>query len=166
MFQSVTDHVARLRAQWARERPDLDTSPLDVVGRLHRVGEALHAELRPVFAEAGLSDGEFDVLAALRRAGAPYALTPGEIGRSTMITSGAVTKRIDRLERAGLVSRTVSADDARSRVVSLTEEGVRLVDAVLPRHLANEERLLAPFTAAERAQLAALLERWAGHLDA
>ena len=76
--------------QWRRERPDLDPSPMGIIGRLHRLADALHTELRPVFAEAGLSDGDFDVLASLRRSGAPYQLTPGELAGTTMVTSGAV----------------------------------------------------------------------------
>ena len=109
------DHVGRIMEQWRDERPDLDPSPMGVIGRLHRLADALHAELRPVFAEAGLSDGDFDVLASLRRSGTPYQLTPGELAASTMVTSGAITKRLDRLEEKGYVTRTVCADDARSR---------------------------------------------------
>jgi DNA-binding MarR family transcriptional regulator len=153
------DHVGRIMAQWAVERPGLDVSPMGVVGRLHRLAARLDEELRPVFAEAGLSDGDFDVLAALRRSGAPYTLTPGELGATTMITSGAVTKRVDRLERSGLVARGRSADDARSRPVTLTSEGVALVDRLVERHVANEARLLAGLDEAERRALAALLER-------
>ena len=99
------DHVARIQEQWARERPDLDTGAMGIIGRLHRLADALHAELRPVFEKAGLSDGDFDVLAALRRAGDPFALTPGQLAETTMITSGTVTKRVDRLAAAGLVTR-------------------------------------------------------------
>ena len=109
------DHVDGILAQWARERPDLDASPIGLVGRLHRLGDVLNVELRKVFAEEGLGDGDFDVLVTLRRNGAPYELTPSEHGASTMVTSSAVTKRIDRLERGGLVTRTVSDADARSR---------------------------------------------------
>ena len=119
------DHVGRIMEQWRRERPDVDPSPMGVIGRLHRLADALHAELRPVFAEAGLSDGDFDVLASLRRAGAPYQLTPGELAASTMVTSGAVTKRLDRLEEKGYVTRTVCADDARSRRIAAHRRGDR-----------------------------------------
>lgn len=160
------DHVARIQAQWARERPDVDTSPMGIVGRLHRVADALHAELRPVFAEAGLSDGEFDLLATLRRAGAPYELTPTQIAASTMVTSGAVTKRVDRLAAAGLVERAPSREDGRSRRVRLTERGRALVDELLPRHVANEERLLAALPADDRARLQHLLEVWGRALGA
>ncbi len=154
------DHVGRIMAQWAIERPDLDVSPQGIIGRLHRLSQHLHDELRPVFAEAGLSDGDFDVLAALRRAGAPYELTPGELMATTMVTSGAVTKRVDRLEAAGLVRRTVDPDDARSRRVRLTEEGIGLIDRLFEQHMANEHRLVAGLTDLERTRLAALLEHW------
>lgn len=159
------DHVGRILEQWARERPDLDVSPMGVVGRVHRVGEALHSRLRPVFAEAGLSDGDFDVLASLRRAGHPYELGPGALVASTMVTSGAVTKRIDRLEAAGLVHRRVADDDARARVVGLTAQGLEVTDRVLEAHVANEHRLVSALGADERATLARLLERWGRALE-
>ena len=154
------DHVGRILEQWRRERPDLDPSPMGVVGRLHRLARALNAELRPIFAEAGLSDGDFDVLAAIRRSGAPYELTPSQLAATTMVTSGAVTKRVDRLEAAGYVTRTVCADDARSRRIALTSEGRALIDRLLPLHIENERRLLEGLTPAQQAQLAELLEQW------
>jgi DNA-binding MarR family transcriptional regulator len=154
------DHVDGILAQWARERPDLDASPIGLIGRLHRLGDVLNVELRKVFAEAGLGDGDFDVLVTLRRHGRPHELTPGELGASTMVTSSAVTKRIDRLERSGLVTRTVSQDDARSRRIRLTDEGFDLVDRLMARHIANEQRLVAGLSERDRAQLAAILRRW------
>ena len=159
------DHVGRIMEQWRRERPDVDPSPMGVIGRLHRLADALHAELRPVFAEAGLSDGDFDVLASLRRSGAPYQLTPGELAASTMVTSGAVSKRLDRLEEKGYVTRTVCADDARSRRIELTAAGSALIDELVPKHLENERRLLAGLTDLERSRLAQLLEAWGRTLD-
>jgi DNA-binding MarR family transcriptional regulator len=158
------DHVDAIVEQWARERPDLDASPMGLIGRLHRIGDQLHAELRPVFARAGLGPGDFDVLASLRRAGAPYELTPGELGETTMVTSSAVTKRIDRLERAGLVTRSVSEADGRSRRIRLTDRGFELVEGLIAEHVANEQRLVATFSPAEREQLAGLLRRWAREL--
>jgi DNA-binding MarR family transcriptional regulator len=159
------DHVARIIAQWGRERPDLDVSPIGVVGRLHRLGDTLNVGLRALFAEAGLSDGDFDVIAALRRSGEPYALTPGELAATTMVTSGAVTKRVDRLEAQGYVTRTVSSDDARSRTIALTTQGRALIDDLFPRHVENERRMLAGLTPAEQAELARILEKWARTLD-
>jgi DNA-binding MarR family transcriptional regulator len=160
MTANEPDHVGRILEQWHRERPDLDVSPLGVVGRLHRLADALNAELRALFAEAGLSDGDFDVLASLRRSGAPYALTPTELAGTTMVTSGAVTKRVDRLESQGYVTRTVAAGDARGRVIALTDAGRALIDDLFPQHVANERRLLAGLSATEQDTLAVLLEKW------
>jgi DNA-binding MarR family transcriptional regulator len=154
------DHVDAILEQWARERPDLDASPMGLIGRLHRLADVLDAELRRVFAEQGLSDGDFDVLASLRRSGAPYELTPGELGATTMVTSSAVTKRVDRLERAGLVNRSVCADDARSRHIRLTDRGFELIETLVEQHVANEQRLVAGVTPREQAQLVGLLRRW------
>ncbi len=153
------DAVDAIAEQWSRERPDLDVAPMLVIGRLHRAAELLDQRLRDVFARAGLGSGDFDVLAALRRSGEPYALSPGELGASTMVTSGAVTKRVDRLERLGLVERRVADGDARGRLVTLTPAGRRLQEELHPDHLANEDRLLAPLTPAERDQLATLLKK-------
>src|SRR4051812_26931119 len=153
------DAVDRILAQWARERPDLDTGPMSVIGRLHRVAELLEAGLRPVFAEVGLGNGDFDVLASLRRAGPPFRLTAGELSASTLVTSGAVSKRLDRLEARGLVERSVSAVDARGREIQLTAEGRALTDELVVRHWDNEDRLLAALDAGEREQLAGLLRK-------
>ncbi len=153
------DAVDRIAAQWASERPDLDAGPMRVIGRLHRVAAALEVELRPVFSEAGLGSGDFDVLATLRRAGEPFTLTPTELSATMMVTSGAVTKRIDRLEERGLVRRAVSPQDGRGRLIALTPAGRRLVDRLVERHLANEDRLLTPLDKGERDQLGALLRK-------
>lgn len=161
----MTDHVARVIAQWEQERPDLDPSPLAVIARLHRIALRLTEELVAVYAAHGLGEGEFDVLATLRRQGPPYALTPSELAAQTMVTSGAVTKRVDRCLAQGWVSRQPSEDDGRGRVIALTEAGRALMDEAFAAHLANEQRLLAPFSGAERATLAGLLERWAEELD-
>lgn len=159
------DHVDGILAQWRRERPDLDPSPIGLIGRLHRLADVLNVELRAVFAEAGLGDGDFDVLVTLRRNGAPYEMTPGELCASTMVTSSAVTKRIDRLERGGLVTRTVSEADARSRRIRLTGPGFELVDRLMAVHIANEHRLVARLSERDRSQLAAILRRWGQSLD-
>ncbi|MGL5860310.1 MAG: MarR family winged helix-turn-helix transcriptional regulator [Phycicoccus sp.] len=137
------DHVATVHAQWRAERPDLDTSPMLVVGRIHRVGAALTPLLVEVFERHGLGEGEFDILATLRRQGEPHALTPGDLAARTMVTSGAVTKRVDRLEARGLVERRPSDRDGRSRMVRLTARGRQVVDVAVTEHVANEHRLLA-----------------------
>jgi DNA-binding MarR family transcriptional regulator len=159
------DHVDGILAHWHRERPDLDPSPIGLIGRLHRLADVLNVELRTVFAEAGLGDGDFDVLVTLRRNGAPYEMTPGELCDSTMVTSSAVTKRIDRLERAGLVTRTVSEEDARSRRIRLTDAGFDLDDRLMAVHVANEHRLVAGLSERDRSQLAAILRRWGQALE-
>lgn len=154
------DHVGRIQQQWQRERPDLDVSPQGVYGRLHRLADRLREELDVEFRRHGLGEGEFDVLAALRRAGAPYELAPGELARHTMVTTGAATKRIDRLEAAGLVSRRISDEDARGRVIALTAAGKRVIDDAFTAHIANEHRLLAPLSERDRTELQRLLTTW------
>ncbi len=158
------DHVSTVHEQWLAERPDLDTTPVLVIGRIHRIAAALTPELAAVYAEFGLGEGEFDVLATLRRHGPPFALTPGELGERTMVTSGTVSKRLDRLEARGLVERRASEDDGRSRRVHLTPAGRRLIDRAMTAHTANEARLLAALPARDREALARLLARLAGSL--
>jgi DNA-binding MarR family transcriptional regulator len=159
------DHVARIQAEWRIERPDVDTSPQGVIGRLHRIANHLTGELTLVYAKYGLTEGEFDVLAALRRAGTPYERAPGEIALHTMVTTGAVTKRVDRLEQAGLVQRRRSDEDGRGRVVRLTPAGRRLFDRAFTAHMANERRLLEAFDQQEAEQLEKLLTVWLAALE-
>jgi DNA-binding MarR family transcriptional regulator len=153
----IEDHVDRVRAQWAREQPELDTSPIAVIARLGRLHSYVDAALHPVFAEFGLTRQGWDVLASLRRLGPPYRLTPSELTEALMRTSGAVTHTLHRLEYAGLIERIPSAEDGRSLLVGLTEQGRELCTAVGPRHLANERRLLDPLSTQERETLAGLL---------
>ncbi|MFI6674863.1 MarR family winged helix-turn-helix transcriptional regulator [Kribbella sp. NPDC050470] len=159
------DHVARIQAEWAIERPDVDTGPQGVIGRLHRIANHLTGELTLLYTKYGLSEGEFDVLAALRRAGAPYERAPGEIALHTMVTTGAVTKRVDRLEQAGLVQRRRSDDDGRGRVVRLTPAGRRLFDRAFTAHMANERRLLDTLDPDDAKQLERLLTTWLAALE-
>ncbi|MBM6401043.1 MarR family winged helix-turn-helix transcriptional regulator [Phycicoccus sonneratiae] len=158
------DHVSTVHEQWLAERPDLDTTPVLVIGRIHRLAAALTPELTAVYAEFGLGEGEFDVLATLRRHGEPFTLTPGELSERTMVTSGAVSKRLDRLEARGLVARHASAADGRSRPVTLTAAGRELIDRAMTAHAANEARLLAGLPGRDRDTLARLLGRLAGSL--
>jgi DNA-binding MarR family transcriptional regulator len=160
------DNVDLIVAQWKVERPDIDASPMEVIGRISRLAADLDPLLAPVFTSRGLGDGEFDVLATLRRSGEPFELSPGELGASMMVTSGAVTKRIDRLERSGLVTRRVSEVDARARLIRLTAEGLRIVDEAVVDHVANERRLLSGLSAAERETLADLLRKLGESIDA
>ncbi|GAA2658560.1 MULTISPECIES: MarR family transcriptional regulator [Actinosynnema] len=159
------DRVARIQAEWARERPDVDVSPQGVIGRLHRLAAALMEEISVVYRRHGLGEGEFDVLAALRRAGAPYERAPGELAQHTMVTTGAITKRLDRLERDGLVTRRMTDGDGRRRVVALTEAGKRVFDRAFSEHMANERRLLDLLDPEEARVLEGLLERWLRHFD-
>lgn len=154
------DHVARIQREWARERPDVDTSPQGVIGRLHRLAAYLTQELCVVYQRHGLSEGEFDVLATLRRAGPPYERAAGELAAFTMVTTGGMTKRIDRLERAGLVTRRRSGTDGRGRVVALTVAGRELIDRAFTEHMHNERRLLEALTPEEATELEALLTAW------
>jgi len=159
------DHVARIQAEWARERPDLDVSPQGVIGRLHRLAGHLTEQLLVVYRRFGLGEGEFDVLAALRRAGPPFERAPGELARFTMVTTGAMTKRLDRLERDGLVARRRSTADGRGRVVALTTAGRELIDRAFTEHMANEHRLLTELTDHEKATLEALLTGWLARFE-
>ncbi|MCU1480422.1 MAG: marR [Subtercola sp.] len=154
------DRVARIQQDWARERPDLDVTPQGVIGRLHRLAAHLTTELTAVYEKHGLGEGEFDVLAALRRAGSPYERAPGELAQHTMVTTGAMTKRLDRLTAAGLVVRRNAEGDGRRRVVALTPRGVDVIDAAFTDHMANEHRLVDQLSAADRASLEATLTRW------
>jgi DNA-binding MarR family transcriptional regulator len=161
---TAPDRVDAIVAQWERERPDLDVSPMQVIGRLHRLADALREELLAVYRRFGLGEGEFDLLAALRRTGEPFAAAPGELARHTMVTTGAVTKRVDRLVASGLVARSGSADDGRGRVIRLTDAGRRVIDEAYTAHIANEERLLAALAPAQRRALEAMLREWGAAL--
>lgn len=153
----MADHVDMVLAQWAAQRPDLDVSPMAVIGRLSRLARVVDTRLGRTFAEHGLDRASFDVLATLRRSDPPHRLTPTALMGSSMVTSGAITQRLDRLAARGLVTRTPSAKDGRSQEVSLTPEGHALIDRALPDHLATEQAILAPLDASARAGLAATL---------
>jgi len=153
------DHIDRVRAEWAAERPELDTSPIEVVARVGRVARRLDAGMNAVLAEYGLRRDTFDVLAALRRSGPPYELSPSDLYGRLMRTSGAVTNRLQRLELDGLVSRHPDPEDGRGLLVRLTPPGRRLIDRATEPHLHNERRLLAALSPAEQRTLAGLLRK-------
>jgi DNA-binding MarR family transcriptional regulator len=154
------DRAAQAVAQWQRERPDIDAFPMEVLGRLAELAQVvLRDRLNPVFAEFGLQQGEFDVLATLRRSGAPYALTPTALCEAAMISSGGMTARIDRLEKAGLIERQKHPSDRRGTLVALTRKGSALIDALLPRHIEAERRVLVPLTEDEQRILNRLLAK-------
>jgi DNA-binding MarR family transcriptional regulator len=156
----VEDAVDLILEQWARERPDLDCSPMGVIGRISQLQREVHLAQRETFARHGLDAPSFDVLAALRRAGEPYQLTPTALMRTALVTSGAITQRLDRLEDRGLITRTRSASDGRAVVVTLTAAGRAALDAALPDHLETERGLLAGLSDDDRGQLADLLRRF------
>jgi DNA-binding MarR family transcriptional regulator len=134
-----SDRVARIQQQWARERPDVDVRPQGVIGRLHRLAGHLTEELLVVYRRYGLAEGEFDLLATLRRSGPPFESAPGELAAHTMVTTGAITKRIDRLEQAGLVTRRPNEHDRRVLNVWLTEQGRELRQPIEAMWAALEE---------------------------
>ncbi len=155
----MEDAVDLILEQWARERPDLDCSPMGVIGRITQLQREVHLAQRATFARHGLDAPSFDVLAALRRAGEPYQLTPTALMRTALVTSGAITQRLDRLAERGLITRTRSEADGRAVVVTLTPAGRDALDAALPDHLETERGLLAGLSEAELTQLAGLLRR-------
>lgn len=151
------DEVDEIVARWHAERPDLDVAPLQVLSRVSRLARHLDRARRAAFAAHDLETWEFDVLSALRRQGKPYQLSPGALLRATLVTSGTMTNRIDRLEAAGLVRRRPDTRDKRSVLVELTPAGLRTVDAALSDLLARERELLTALPASQQHQLASLL---------
>lgn len=158
----MADHLDRVLDQWAVARPDLDVSPMGVFGRLSRLNALTSAEMRRTFARHNLDSSSFDVLATLRRSG---RLTPAGLMRASMITSGAVTQRLDRLEARGLVTRTPNETDGRGVYVDLTDAGRELIDRALPDHVATEHRMLEGLTAAQREHLVEALRVMLGTLE-
>jgi DNA-binding MarR family transcriptional regulator len=153
------DHVDFIVKQWADTFPDLDISAMAVIGRISRISRHIDQGLQNKYSEFNLLAGEFDVLASLRRSGPPYQLTPTELFNVLMLSSGAMTNRLDRLEDAGLIKRRPNPDDRRGLLVSLTEKGIELMDKAYPAHIANEEELLSALTISERELLIALLRK-------
>ena len=151
------DEVDRLIAAWKRERPDLDLSPLAVLSRITRIARHLDIARRDAFGD--LENWGFDVLAALRRAGAPHQLSPGQLMQETMVTSGTMTNRLDRLEELHLITREQDPDDGRGSLVTLTKSGMRAVDNALEGLLKNERELLGTLSASDRETLADLLSK-------
>jgi DNA-binding MarR family transcriptional regulator len=162
-MQNNRDEVDRLIAAWKRERPDLDLSPLSVLSRITRIARHLDIARRDAFGD--LEIWGFDVLAALRRAGAPHQLSPGQLMQETMVTSGTMTNRLDRLEELDLITREQDPDDGRGSLVTLTKAGIRAVDSALEDLLDNERKLLKALTAKDRDTLAELLSTLVTEFD-
>lgn len=156
---AMEDHVDRLRTQWARELPELDTEPMAILGRARRLTLLVSDGIERTFAGFGLDRGEFDVISTLRRAGPPYRLTPTELYSTLMISSGGLTHRLARLEKAGLITREKSARDGRSLEVVLSEAGTELAEKAFRADMADEMRHLVHLTATERETLAGLLRK-------
>lgn len=157
------DEVDRLIAAWKRERPDLDLSPLAVLSRITRIARHLDIARRDAFGD--LENWGFDVLAALRRAGSPHQLSPGLLMQETMVTSGTMTNRLDRLEELHLITREQDPADGRGSLVTLTKSGALAVDAALEGLLENERELLGTLTAQDREILAHLLSKLVTEFD-
>ncbi len=159
------DHLDTIAAQWRRERPDLDVSALALLGRLFRTAALADRALAELLADHALQPGWFDLLAALRRAGAPYELSPTELMRTTLLSSGGVTKRLDRLAEAGLVERRPDPSDRRGTRIRLTREGKEAIDAAVEAHVANEEQLLRSLEPSDRRALDRLLRMLLSDLE-
>jgi DNA-binding MarR family transcriptional regulator len=157
------DEVDRLIAAWKRERPDLDLTPLSVLSRITRISRHLDIARRDAFGE--LENWGFDVLAALRRAGAPYQLSPGQLMQETMVTSGTMTNRLDHLEELQLITRQPDPSDGRGSLVTLTKSGIRAVDAAMEELLSSERKLLKELASKDQVQLAELLSALVYKLD-
>ncbi|MBD0669889.1 MarR family winged helix-turn-helix transcriptional regulator [Streptomyces sp. CBMA156] len=153
------DTVDDIVEQWARARPDLDSGPMALVGRLRRLNVRVDNALREYFTRCGLDSSEFDVLATLRRSGEPYELNARALLKSAMVTSGAITNRVDRLSAKGLVERNPCPTDRRAVLVRLTPAGKELIDGAMDGHVRNEERILSALDEDERARLDALLRK-------
>lgn len=159
------DEVEELVSAWRRERPDLDCAPLEVLSRITRLARHLDIARRAAFAQHGLETWGFDVLAALRRAGTPYQLTPGQLIHENLVTSGTITNRLDRLEGDGLLVRHPDPSDGRGTLVRITDKGIRVVDAALVDLLNREKELLKSLPNDERNGLAGLLSRVLEHVE-
>ncbi|RFS86150.1 MarR family transcriptional regulator [Actinomadura spongiicola] len=147
------DEVDSVIEQWGRERPDLDLWPVEVLGRVTRFAAIMNRSFNEVFARHGLRNGEFDVLAAIRRSGPPYTVTPSALSAQLMLSRAGMTNRLDRLDRAGLIERRLDPDDRRSFLVTLTEQGMSTVDAAMTDHAANEAGLLSSLSDRQQRQL-------------
>jgi DNA-binding MarR family transcriptional regulator len=155
------DRAETALEQWRKERPDLvDPFPMAVLGRLNEASLVISRDrLAPLFARFGLQMGEFDVLATLRRSGAPYQLTPTALYEAAMISSGGMTNRLDRLEKVGLIERRAHPTDRRGSLVALTPKGMALMERAIEEHLENERAIVSALSASEQAQLYALLAK-------
>lgn len=159
------DNVDKITAQWHKERPDLNVGPMGLIGRLKRLTHNLSREMEKVFAAHGLNSSNFDVLATLRRSGAPYALSPNDLLATMMITSGTMTNRIDQLAKTGYVERKSNPKDRRGFIIALTKKGFDVIDTMLEAHVENQIRLTSCLSTQESQQLNALLSKFLNHFE-
>ncbi|MGB1092049.1 MAG: MarR family winged helix-turn-helix transcriptional regulator [Oceanobacter sp.] len=162
---SDSDHVDGILEQWKVERPDMDASAMALMGRMYRLNHFLRQEIEICYKQWNLTTGEFDVLATLLRHGAPYQLTPTELFRSAMLSSGAMTNRLNRLEQRGLICRSEASSDRRSLPVALTEEGKALIEEAIEAHAANQLRLIQPLAEDDQVALNRIVKQWLAHYD-
>jgi DNA-binding MarR family transcriptional regulator len=151
------DGVDLIIEQWRRERPELDHAPIGIVGRISRLARELEARLEPVYRDHGLEPGWHDILATLRRHGPPFQLRPTDLTNASMLTSSGTTKRLDKLEQAGLIERSPDPGDRRGTLITLTDAGRELIDRLTPEHLDNERAIISALSEAEQRRLVELL---------
>lgn len=159
IYRNQKDEIDRVRGQWKQEKPDLDTSPMETIGRILRTQFLLTTPMRQLFSKHGIDWGGFDVLATLRRSGPPYRMTPTRLYQELVLTSGAMTHRMDALEQAGLIARKPDPQDRRIMMACLTPKGRQAIDRAMTDHMAAEAKVAAHLTKSERATLARLLKK-------
>ncbi|WP_040773017.1 MarR family winged helix-turn-helix transcriptional regulator [Nocardia pneumoniae] len=159
------ERIDQLVGQWAAQRPDLDLKAMALAVRLLTVGQLIDARINGLAAEYGLHRSEGDVLFTLRRAGAPFRLTPTQLAESLMVTTGTMTNRLDRLQGRGLITRVPNPDDRRGVIVELTPAGLELVEAAVTRHVANESDMLSVLDDHDRAELTRITDALITHLS-
>ncbi|MCE9529530.1 MAG: MarR family transcriptional regulator [Planctomycetes bacterium] len=159
-----TDIIDEMNAAWKRELPELDPSPLEIVGRVIVIAEHLERSVNAALEPFGLSLGQFDILATLRRQGPEGKMTPTQLMKSVMLSSGGMTNRIDRLEQAELIRREEDPDDRRGVVVGLTTKGRELIDKATAARFAEAKESLPPFNAKDTKELTRMLRNWFNHL--
>ncbi|WP_130176548.1 MarR family winged helix-turn-helix transcriptional regulator [Cryobacterium sp. SO1] len=155
----MENQVDRILEQWHAEKPNLDVSPMAIIGRLSRAALAVESRLSRTFARNGLDASSFDVLATLLRSGSPYRIAPAELARDAMISTSAVAQRLNKLETRGLIRRESNPDDGRGTLVALTDNGRQLIETALPPHLETERAITSALNAEEQKLLAGLLQR-------
>ncbi|MEZ8697997.1 MarR family winged helix-turn-helix transcriptional regulator [Vibrio lentus] len=154
------DAIDRVVEQWAKEKPDLETEPMAMMGRIMRIAKYMETQVAELHKKYDMKLGEFDVLATLRRSGKPYRLTPSELIGSMMLTSGAMTNRLDKLEAKGLISREHSKEDRRSVSVQLTKDGLILIDQMMTEHVEMQKKLVKSLSASQKKNTNQLLKTW------